>query len=56
MPLVLAPGFMPLGGARGQNLGHLKKCSVAFSLMLIPSNNIMSEIRHSYDLGFCVMR
>ena len=22
MPLVLAPGFMALGGAKGQNLGH----------------------------------
>ena len=49
--------FWPQGsdpglGARGQNLGHLKKCYVAFSLMLIPSNNIMSEIRHPYDLGF----
>ena len=22
MPLVLAPGLMPRGGAKGQNLGH----------------------------------
>ena len=56
MPYVLAPGFMPRGGARGQNLGPLKKCYVAFSLMLIPSNNFMSEIRHPYDLDFCVMK
>ena len=42
---------MPRGEARGQNLGHLKKSYVAFSLMLIPSNNNMSEIRHPYEPG-----
>ena len=56
MPYVLAIRFMPRGGATGQKLGHLIKCYVVFSLMLIPSNSIMSEIRHPYDLGFCVMR
>ena len=43
---------MPWDEARCQNLGHLKKCYVAFPLMLIPSNNIVSEMRHPYDLGF----
>ena len=43
--------IMPRVGARCQNLGHLKKCYVAFSLVLIPSNNIMTVIRHPYDLG-----
>ena len=47
---------MHWGGARGQNRGHLKKCYIAFSLMLIPSNDIMSELRHPDDLGVCVMR
>ena len=49
-PRVHAPN-----GAGGQNLGHLKKCFVAFSFMLTPSYD-MSEIRHSYDLGSCVIR
>ena len=35
MPCVLAPVFMPQGGAGGQNLGHLKKCFFYFFVMEI---------------------
>ena len=43
-PRVHAPWW-----ARGQNLEHLKKNYVAFSLMLIPSNNIMwSDIQMTW--------
>ena len=33
IPWFLAPGLMPLGGARGQNLGHLWKVFFYFSVM-----------------------
>ena len=51
--------FWPQGSCPGVGLevkiwDTLK--SIAFSLMRIPSNNIMSEFRHPNDLGFCVMR
>ena len=44
--------YIPGPGVRWVFTGTL----VLWSLMLIPSNNIMSEIRHPYDLGFCFMR
>ena len=47
---------MPWGNAGGQNLGHLKKCYIAFSFMLNLSKDIMSEISYAYDLGVCFMR
>ena len=41
---------MPRGGAGGQSLGHLKKCKAAFSFMLTPFKDIMSDISHPYGL------
>ena len=56
IPKVLAAEFMPRDGTGGQNVGHLKKCSVPFSFLLTLSKDVTSEISHPYDLGFCVMR
>ena len=50
---------MPQGGAGGQKLRHLKKnkkCYTAFSFMLTPTKDIRSDIGHSYDPAFHVMR
>ena len=33
IPWFLTPGSMPQGGARGQNLGHIKKCFSTFLLL-----------------------
>ena len=41
-------------GAGGQSLGNFKKCYIAFSFMPTPSYDIMSAVRHPYDVKVSV--
>ena len=49
LPYVLAPGFIPQGGVGGKKLG-------VFSFILTSSKDIVSEVSHPHDIGFCALR
>ena len=57
IPWLLTPGSLPQDGAKGQNLGQLKKkCFSTFSVMETIYANSWSVMAQSYDIDLWVMK
>ena len=56
IPWLLTPGSMPRGGARGQNLGHLKKVFFYFSVMERTYADSWSDMAQPCDMDLWVMK
>ena len=56
IPWLLTPGSLPQGGARGQNLGHLKKVFFYFSVMETIFADSWSDMARSCDIDLWIMK